>query len=290
MRKYVITTDNNADLPAEFYTEHNIKVLHLSFSIDDVIYDGVEKTMTSKEFYDAMRGGAMPVTQQVNPENSKTFFTNIVKDDVDVLHIAFTSGMSGTYSSTTIGANEVMEDSDSKITVIDSLCASVGQGLLVAEAVKRYEAGMEYEELIAWVESNKLRIVHDVVTDDLFHLHRGGRVSKTSAVIGTTLGVKPIIHVDDEGKLVAYSKQRHKNGGLKFIVNNLVKKMKTDDNLTTVGICHSDCMKDVEKLKALISEKTDIKDFIVGDIGPTIGAHTGIGTIAVFYFADNRSV
>ncbi len=291
MRDYVITTDNNADLPVDFYKENNMDLLHLSFSIDDVVYDGVEKSMTSKEFYDAMRGGAMPVTQQVNPENSKIFFEKIIKDDVDVLHIAFTSGLSGTYSSTTIGANEVMEDHpDAKITVIDSLCASVGQGLLVYEAVKRKNAGMGYDELVKWIEDNKLRLVHDVVADDLFHLQRGGRVSKTAAVLGSTLGVKPIIQVNDEGKLISYSKQRHKKGALKFIVANLEKKMKTDDNLNTVGICHSDCIADVEILKKMVTEKTGIENFLVGDIGPTIGAHTGVGTIALFYFSDDRIV
>lgn len=291
MREYVITTDNNADLPPEFYKENNMDVLQLSFSINDEIYDGIEKTMTSKEFYDAMRDGAMPVTQQVNPENSKIFFTKVLEKDLDIIHISFTSGLSGTYSSTTLGANEAMEDyPESKITVIDSLCASVGQGLLVYEAVKRMNAGMGYDELVKWIEDNKLRLVHDVVADDLYHLQRGGRVSKTTAVLGSTLGVKPIIYLNDEGKLISYSKQRHKKGGLKFLVANLGKNIKTDDNLNTLGICHSDCINDVETLKKMIQEKTGIDKFIVGDIGPTIGAHTGIGTIALFYFSDNRDV
>lgn len=291
MREFIITTDNNADLPDAYYIEHNLEKIHLSYVVDDVIYDGVEKSMTSKEFYDAMRNGAMPVTQQVNPENSKIFFEKFAKQGVDVLHIAFTSGLSGTYSSTTLGASEVMEDyPDMKITVIDSLCASVGQGLLVHEVIKRKDAGMSYEDLIQWIEDNKLRLVHDVVADDLFHLQRGGRVSKTAAVIGSTLGVKPIIYINDEGKLISYSKQRHKSGAIKFVLANLIKKIKTEDGLTTVGICHSDCVADAEKLANMIREKTEIKDIIIGDIGPTIGAHTGIGTIALFYFADDRSV
>ncbi len=291
MKKFVITTDNNADLPLEYYQEHNIDVIRLSFVIDDIIYDGVEKTMTIKEFYNTMRNGAMPSTQQANPESSKELFEKYAKEGYDILHIAFTSGMSGTYNSAVIGANEVMEDyPETKITVIDSLCASMGQGLLVYETVKRKEAGMSYDDLITWVEANKLCLVHEVVADDLYHLQRGGRISKTAAVIGSTLGVKPIIHVDDDGKLVSYSKQRHKSGGLKFLLNTLVKRMKTDDSLTTVGISHSDSIADAEKLATMIRENTDVTDIIISDIGPTIGAHTGIGTIAVFYFSDDRSV
>lgn len=275
----------------EYYKDNNIDVIYLSFVIDDVIYDGVNKTMTSKEFYDAMRDGAMPCTQQVNPENAKNFFEKIAKEGYDILHIAFTSGLSGTYSSTTLGASEVMEEyPDVKITVIDSLCASVGQGLLVHEAVQRKNAGMGYDELIAWIEANKLRLFHDVIADDLFHLQRGGRVSKTAAVIGSTLGVKPIIYVNNEGKLISYTKQRHKSGALKYVLNSLIKRIKIEDNLTTVGICHSDCIADAEKLANMIREKTEIKDIIIGDIGPTIGAHTGIGTVALFYFADDRSI
>lgn len=291
MKNYIITTDNNADLPESFYEAHGIEKIYLSFVVNDVVYDSVETKMTSKEFYNAMRDGAMPSTQQVNPENSRAFFEKLSEKGMDIIHISFTSGMSGTYSSTTLGANEVMEAHPGlKITVIDSLCASVGQGLLVHEAVKRHEAGMGYDELVAWIEANKLHIVHDVVADDLFHLQRGGRVSKATAIIGSTLGVKPIIHVNDEGKLISYSKQRHKGGGLKFLVSNLLKKRKTDDNLTTVGICHSDCLADAEKLAAMIREKVEVEDIIIGDIGPTIGAHTGIGTVALFYFADDRSV
>lgn len=290
MKKYIITTDNNADLPESFYKEHDLGKIYLSYVVNDIEYDGVEKSMTSKEFYDAMREGAMPSTQQVNPENSRVFFENIAKEGFDILHIAFTSGLSGTYSSTTLGAEEAMEAyPDVKITVIDSLCASMGQGLLLHEAIKRKDAGMEYDALIQWIEDNKLRLIHEVVADDLFHLQRGGRVSKTAAVLGSTLGVKPIIHVNSEGKLISYTKQRHKSGGLKFLANNLVKYMQTEDALTTVGISHSDCLADAEKLAAMIREKTDVEHIIIGDIGPTIGAHTGIGTVAVFYFGEDRT-
>ncbi len=289
MRQYVITTDNNSDLPEAFYQEHGVKVINLSYIINDVIYDGVERSLSTKEFYQEVRNGAMPLTQQVNPENSRVFFSEIVKAGYDILHIAFSSGLSGTYNSCHLGAEEVMEEyPESKITVIDSLCASMGQGLLVVEAVKRYEAGMEYDTLIKWIENNKLRVAHEVVADDLFHLHRGGRISKASAVIGTTLGVKPIINVTDEGKLVSFAKQRHKSGGFKFLVSRMNDRMDVSDDLYTVGISHSDCLEDAQKIEKLIRENDKVKDVIISDIGPTIGSHTGAGTVAIFYFVNKR--
>ncbi len=291
MRKFVITSDDTTDLPEGYYGENNLEVLHLSYVVDDVVYDGMETKLTNKEFYDKMRNGAMPFTQQVNPENAKMLFEKLVKEGFDIIHIAFTSGLSGTYNSSRLGALEVMEENpDAKITVIDSLCASTGEGLLVHEALKRQKAGMEYDEVVAWVEYNKLRLVHDVVADDLFHLHRGGRVSKVSAVLGTTLKIKPIIHLDEEGKLIPYAKQRHKSAGIKFLVNNLINNIDVSDGLETVAICHSDCLSDAEKVKKLIMEQTDITDIMISNIGPTIGSHTGIGTLAVFYFAENRNV
>lgn len=291
MRKYVITTDNNSDLPESFYQEHGVPVINLSYVIDEIVYDGIENKQTIDEFYKAIRNGAMPFTQQVNPENSRMFFEQLVKEGWDILHLAFTSGMSGTYNSGRLGALEVMEAyPDAKITVIDTLCASMGEGLLVFEAVKRKDAGMEYEELVTWIENNKLRLVHEVVADDLFHLHRGGRVSKASAVIGTTLGVKPIIHVSDDGKLVSFSKQRHKSGAFKFLVSRMNDKIDTSDDLYTVGICHSDCIEDAKKLERLVRENDSVKDVIVSNIGPTIGSHTGVGTLALFYFANSRAV
>lgn len=291
MNKYIITTDDTTDLPEAYYSEHKLEVLHLSYVVNDVVYDGVEQSLTNQEFYDAMRDGAMPFTQQVNPESAKVLFESLVKEGYDIIHVAFTSGLSGTFNSTTIGAREVMEEyPEAKITVIDSLCASTGEGLLVHEACKRQSAGMGYEELVAWIETNKLRLVHDVVADDLFHLHRGGRVSKVSAILGTTLKIKPIIHVDEEGKLIPYAKQRTKGAALKYIANNLNNNIEITDGLDTIAICHSDCLKEAEKLAEMIGENAKVSEIMISNIGPTIGSHTGLGTLALFYFSKDRSV
>ncbi len=291
MRDYIITTDNQCDLPEAYRLKHGIEQVYLSFLINDVTYDYEERTMSTEEFYDAMKNGAMPVTQQVNPENAKRFFKKQLHKGKDIIHIAFSSGLSGTYNSTYLGAQEVMEEyPDIKITVIDSLCASMGQGLLVHEAIKGMNMGLTYDELIAWIEFNKLRLIHEVLADDLFHLQRGGRVSMASALIGSALGVKPIIHVNNEGKLIPFTKKRHKMMAIKYLASNLAEKIKISDNLNTVAISHSDCLGDAEKLAAIIKSTTPITDIIISDIGPTVGAHTGIGTIALFYFGDTRNV
>lgn len=291
MNKYIITTDDTTDLPLEYYKEHNVPALHLSYVVDDVIYDGVEKKLSHNEFYNEIRNGAMPYTQQVNPETSRMFFEKLVNEGYDILHIAFSSGLSGTCNSAIMGANEVLEEyPEAKITVIDSLCASMGEGLLVHEALKCQKNGMDYDTLVAWVENHKLKIVHEVLADDLFHLHRGGRVSKVAAVVGSSLGVKPIIHVDNEGKLIPFAKQRHKNAALKYLAANLEKKIKVSEQLNTIAISHSNCIDDAEKLANMVRDKYGIQHIIISDIGPTIGSHTGIGTVAVFYFADTRAV
>ncbi len=290
MRDYIITTDNNADLPASFYQEAGVPLAYLSYTIDDITYDNVTTKQTIKAFYQAVREGAMPVTQQVNPENSKALFEPYAKQGLDILHIAFSSGLSGTYQSNCIAAAEIKEEyPDCNIIVIDSLCASMGQGFLIAQAVQRKAEGMPMAELAAWVEEHKLNIVHEVLADDLFHLQRGGRVSKAAAVFGSALSVKPLIHLNAEGKLVSFGKQRGRLAGLTFLVNNLVKKIDLQMG-EQVFISHSDCFADAEKLAEMIKEKTSVTAVTISDIGPTIGAHTGVGTIAVFYFAANRDV
>ncbi len=289
MNQYIITTDNNADLPEEFYAQHGVPVVYLSYLIGEEAYDGTDKKQTPKEFFDAIRAGAMPVTQQVNPENAKIFFEESLKQGYDILHLAFSSGLSGTYNSTRMAAEELREEyPDANIIVIDTLCASMGQGFLLAQALARKAEGMEMQALAQWVEEHKLHVAHEVVADDLFHLQRGGRVSKTAAVFGSALGVKPIIHVDDEGKLIPFSKQRGKAAGLRFLVDNLVKKI--DADCKTVFICHSDCLEDAQSLEQMIREKTDVQEVVISYIGPTIGAHTGVGTVAVFYFTETRAV
>lgn len=288
--RYIITTDNTTDLPQEFVEAYKLPCLHIDYTIDNVCYDGALNDLTSQQFYDKMRAGSMPITQQANPEKSMAFFRGFLEQGLDILHIAFGSGLSGTYNSNCIAARELREEfPNRRLLVVDSLCASMGEGLLVAEALRLQQEGCSLDQLHNWLEQNRLKLVHDVMADDLYHLQRGGRVSKTAAVVGTALGIKPLIHLDHMGKLVPYSKVRGKKTALTAMADRLAKRIDTK-LCTRVFISHSDALADAQMLQKLIEERTSgITEFILSYIGPTIGAHTGTGTVALFYFSKDRT-
>lgn len=184
MRDYVITTDNNSDLPESYYKEHGVGCTYLSYSMNGINYTH-GNFLPEHEFYESMRNGALPTTAQVNPESARNLMEPYLKEGRDILHIAFSSGLSGSYNSTRIAAEELMEEyPERSIIVVDSLCASLGQGLLVYLAQQKKEAGEDMERVAAWAEENKRHIVHMFTVDDLDHLYRGGRVSRTTAVLG----------------------------------------------------------------------------------------------------------
>ncbi len=206
MREYVITTDNNSDLPESYYAEHNVGCTYLSYTMDGENYHH-DNFLPVEEFYDRMRKGSMPTTAQVNPVAARELMEPYLKEGKDVLHIAFSSGLSGSYNSSRIAAEELQQEyPDRKIIVLDSLAASLGQGMIVYLAQQQKEAGKSMEEVAQWVEDHRLNVVHAFTVDDLNHLYRGGRVSKTTAVVGGVLNIKPVLHVDNEGKLVAVGK------------------------------------------------------------------------------------
>ncbi len=291
MNPYVIMTDTNADLPESYIREHGLSILSLNYILDGQTYDR-EHPLDVKEFYAKMRAGSMPTTSQVNPEQAKTAMCACLETGQDVLYIAFSSGLSGTYNSGRIAADEIAEEGlfpERKIVVIDSLSASLGEGLLVHKAVMLKEAGKSLEEVADWVEKNKLCICHNFTVDDLFHLHRGGRVSKATAVLGTMMNVKPVLHVDDEGHLIAIGKVRGRKKSISALVDRMAEQMKGfEDQNDVVFISHGDCMEDVEYLEKLIREKFGITEFLVNEVGPTIGAHSGPGTLALFFVGQPR--
>ena len=289
-QQYIITTDNTTDLPRAFIEEHQLPCLHIDYTIDDVCYDGKLHDLSIQEFYDKMRAGSMPITQQANPEKSMDFFRSFLEKDLDILHIAFSSGLSGTYNSNCIAVHELREEFPRRrIMVVDSLCASMGEGLLVAEALRLQQEGYTLDQLLKWLEDNRLRLVHDVVADDLYHLQRGGRVSKTAAVVGTALGIKPLIHVNHLGKLAPYGKVRGKKAALVAMADRLARRIDTS-SCKRIFISHSDALDDANELEKLIRARgVGIDDFSISYIGPTIGAHTGTGTVALFYFSKDRT-
>ncbi len=287
MSEFVISTDSTVDLPKEFLEEKKVPVVSLSYIIDGETYkDGAG--LTNKEFYDKIREGAMPTTSQVNPEQARELFEPILKEGKDILHIAFTSGLSGTYNSCRIAAEELAEKyPDRKIVVIDSLCAASGGGMLLYKALELRDAGKNLDEIATWVEENKLHVCHDVTVDDLFHLHRGGRVSKTSAVVGTLIKIKPIIHVNDEGKLIVIGKERGRKKALMTLIDRMEEKSQGFDN-DIVMITHGDSLEDAEYVKNLIKDRFGITNIMINPLGTVIGSHTGPGVIAIFYMGNRN--
>ena len=286
---FKIITDSTTDLPIEYYKKHNIACMNLSYIVDGVTY-GQGKELPWKEFYEMMRQGKMPTTSQVNPEEARECFEKAIVQDKEILCLAFSSGLSGTYNSLRIAAQEVMEKhQDCRIVVIDTLCASLGEGLLVHKAVELRAAGKSLDEVAEWVNGHILNLVHMFTVDDLFHLHRGGRVSKATAIVGTLAGIKPVLHVDDEGHLKALSKVRGRKKALMALVNAMEEKTRNyPEKNDVVFISHGDDLEAAEFVRDAIKERLGIEKFLINNVGPTIGSHSGPGTIALFFMGEKR--
>ena len=288
---FKLVTDNTADLPSEYLKEHNVDYMVLSYIVDGVAY-GKEKELDWKEFYAMMRDGKMPTTSQVNPEEAKVFFEECIKENSEVLYLAFSSGLSGTFNSARIAAEEVMEEHPGvKVMVIDSLCASLGEGLFVHKAVQMRDAGKTMEETARWLTDHVQNFVHAFTVDDLFHLYRGGRVSRTTAIIGTLASIKPRLHVDHEGHLIVIGKVTGRKKYLNALVDYMEEKMGSwaqENRDDYVFISHGDSLEDAEYVRDQIKERFGMERFLINNIGPTIGAHSGPGTIALFFMGEER--
>lgn len=290
MKEFVIVTDTTTDLPRDYVEKHHLYMMSLPYTLEGTSYT-CEKPMPVKDFYDKMRAGSLPTTSQANPEEAALLYESILKDnDVDILHIAFSSGLSGSFNSCRIASADVCEKyPDHRIVVVDSLAATLGQGLLVYKAVQLKEAGKSLDGVAAWVEENKYHLVHNFTVDDLFHLHRGGRLSKTAAIVGTMINLKPVLHVDDEGHLVMLSKVRGRKKSLIGLVDCMEKQLGDwKDKNDIIFISHGDCPEDAQFVADLIKERFGYENFMIDYIGATIGAHSGPGTVALFYLGDHR--
>jgi DegV family protein with EDD domain len=287
--EYLITTDNMADLPEEYMSKHWLPAMSLTYLLDGQTYNA-ENSLPYQEFYRKMRAGCMPTTSQINPEEAKEKLKEYLQISKNIIHIAFSGGLSGTYNSVRLAAAEMMEEQpDCRITVIDSLAASMGEGLLVHKALEKQAEGLSYDELVAWVEANKLHVCHYFTVDDLFHLYRGGRVSKTAAVLGTMINLKPVLHVDNDGHLIPLSKVRGRKKSLNALVDQMEKQMGSyRDQNDIVFISHGDCMEDALYVQEQVRKRFGIEKFLISPVGPTIGAHSGPGTLALFFMGDAR--
>lgn len=290
MRDYVIITDSTTDLTEELINELDITVIPMEFNIDGKSYLNYsdERDISYKEFYDFLRNGKNSTTSLINTATFTELFEPILEDGKDILYIAFSSGLSGTYNSSCIAAQMLSEKyTDSKIYTVDSLSASMGEGLLVYHAAKKKKEGMNIDELKDWVENNKLNLCHWFTVDDLHHLKRGGRLSSAAAIVGTMLNIKPVLNVDNEGYLIPVEKVR----GRKLSITAMLKMMeKTAINPEeqTIFISHGDCLEEAEFLANLVKEKLNVKDIKMNYIGPVIGSHSGPGTIALFFLGTER--
>ncbi len=290
MRDYIILTDTTTDLPLSYFEEHNVKFVTLAYTIDGETYEGNHQ-LDVKEFYNRMRGGSLPTTAQVNPDTAIHAYRDIIAEcDCDILCISFSSGLSGTYNSMRMAAEEYAEeDSDHRIVVIDSLSASMGEGLLVYKAVCLKEQGYSLDENAQWIESHKLNLVHNFTVDDLFHLHRGGRVSKATAIVGSIANIKPMLHVDNEGHLINIGKVRGRKKAIHSLVDAMAAQMGSfKDENDIIFISHGDCEDDALELAALVKERFGFENFLINHVGPTIGAHSGPGTLTLFYMGEYR--
>lgn len=287
MRDYVITVNSTVDLPKEWLEERKVPVIPLKYTIDNETYTDMEG-LSSKEFFEKLRDGKMATTSQINPEEARAQLEPFLKEGKDVLHLGFSSGLSGTYNSMRIAGEELKEEyPEAKIIIIDTLCACLGEGLLLYKALQQKASGKTIEETAKWVEENKLHICHNVTVDDLFHLHRGGRISKASAVLGSVVQIKPIIHMDENGKLQVVGKERGRKKSLNKIVDMAVEQIKGWDNDIAM-ITHGDCQEDAEYVAKLVRERLGIENILINNIGTVIGSHTGPGVVAVFVMGNKR--
>ena len=289
MSDYKIITDSACDLPKAMQQELDLTVIPLQMLFKGKnMLDTVEDAAIT-EFYADMRSGEMGKTTAVNPEAWASVIEPVLAGGQDALVMAFSSGLSTTYQSAVIAAQDLQEKyPDRKIRVVDTLCAALGQGLLVWYACKKRSEGLSLEELTAWVESNKLHLAHWFTVDDLVYLKRGGRVSAATAVVGTMLKIKPVLHVDDEGHLISMIKARGRKAAIETLLQQFVTLGEGYDN-STVFICHADCKADAQLLKEQIMAKNrGVKEVFIGNLGAVIGSHSGPGTLALFFMGSKR--
>ena len=287
MANYQIITDSGCDLPQSLLDTLGVKSVPLYVNFrgaeqPDSVDEGI------KELYDGLRGGEKATTSAVNPDRWAAMIEPSLAEGKDAVVIVFSSGLSTTYQSAVIAGQELTEKyPDRKVYVVDSLCASLGQGLLVWYACKKRDEGLSAPELAKWLEENRLNLCHWFTVDDLMYLKRGGRVSAVTAVVGTMLSIKPVLHVDDEGHLINVSKARGRKASILALANKLKELGDGFDN-STVFISHGDCREDAQYLAEKLKAEYGVKEVVIGYVGAVIGSHAGPGTLAFFFLGKHR--
>ena len=290
MRDYVIITDSCCDLSEQLANDAGLYVIPMVMTISGKEYKNYldEREISSKAFYDRLRTGETASTSALNMDTFLSVFGEFLEQGKDILYLAFSSGLSGTYHVSTLAAEELAQKyPESRIFCCDTLCASMGEGLLVYLAGKKKQSGASIEEVRDFVEQNKLNLCHWFTVDDLNHLKRGGRVSATTAFVGSLLNIKPVLHVDDEGHLINVGKARGRRAAVSSLFEHM-KETAVNPSEQTVFISHGDCEEDALALKEMIEKEFSPKEIQINPIGPVIGAHSGPGTLALFFLGSKR--
>ena len=286
MNEFVIITDSASDLPASLAEKMGVDVIQLEVNMEGDLR--LNNEIDVKEFYAYLRAKHGAKTSAINMDRFMEVFDAKAAEGKDILYVSFSSGLSATYMAARNAAEEISEKyPDVKILVVDSLCASLGQGLFVKLACDKKNEGATIDDVAAYLEEIRPRLTHWFTVDDLFFLKRGGRVSAATAVVGTMLQIKPVLHVDDEGKLISMDKARGRQGSIKALFEKM-KATVIDPASQTVYISHGDCYDDAKRLADMISEELGVTDILISEIGPVIGAHAGPGTVALFFIGSER--
>lgn len=284
MRNYQLVSDATLDLPAGLADELDVLVVPMQFHLGGKGYTHYvdERELSNEDFYSELRTGADAGTTQINPIVYEETFTPLLKAGLDILYITFSSGLSGTINNARMVAAQLEEAyPGQRVVVIDSLCASIGEGLLVYHAAKKKQEGLSLEELTAWIEAHKTKIAHWFTVDDLNHLRRGGRISAVEAVVGTALNIKPILTVDGEGKLAVAAKVRGNRKALQYVAEKLSQEKTGREQTVLIG--HADNLADAELLADMVREQHLAREIIFTKIGPIIGSHVGAGMTAMVF-------
>ncbi|MCL2366304.1 MAG: DegV family protein [Oscillospiraceae bacterium] len=289
MSQFTIMIDTGCDLPETFIKENNLSIIPVPFNLDGKEHVGGRwQEISDKQFYDALRNGGKAGTTLINPEAFTEVFTEYAKKGEALLHISLSSGLSGTYQNALLALNDVKEAyPDCQIRSVDSLNAAPGIGLVTVLAIKKRNEGATLDETADYLEAQRNKCFSLFTVDDLMFLHRGGRVSKFSAIAGSIIGVKPVLNVCPDGTLKLKDKARGRKGSLEMLVNQMKRSLSPDTKrLGTVLIGHGDCEADAQTVANMIKADYDVEDIKIVLIGPVIGAHSGPGTIALFFEAD----
>ena len=287
MREFVITTDSNSDMDPVYLADNEVGVIPHYYTVEEEVYGG-DRELSNHEFYDAMRAGKKTTTMASNPAVILEKFEAYAKQGKDILHISFSSELSCAYNNIVNCANEIMESyPEMKIIVIDTLSASLGEGIMIRKAVEMKKEGKSLEETADWIRENCPYINVQFTVDDLDYLYRGGRLSRSSAILGSVINIKPILYVNKEGKLVALSKVRGRKKSLATLVDNMEERLgEFRDQQIFVGIVHGDCEEDARYVANMITERFGYTDIVIRPVGPSIGAHSGPGTIGIVFMGD----